>query len=160
MAVIPAIVSGAKKFAGKPMGVASKALAVATTAAVIYDSHINGRERAYSLDEIDSADRYYNQYKQYMTMDKESATISKLKKWWFNLQQSFSYYHIMSRSQGYLSGFGQTIINNLPLIGLSAVALKFKKVGKVAGALLAANGLKTLVYDVMGIGAKKAERKY
>ena len=52
MAVIPAIVSGAKKFAGKPIGVASKALAVATTAAVLYDSHINGRERAYSLDEL------------------------------------------------------------------------------------------------------------
>lgn len=160
MAVIPAIVSGAKKFAGKPMGVASKALAVATTAAVLYDSHINGRERAYSLDELDSADRYYNQYKQYMTLEKESATIAKLKKWWFNLQQSFSYYHIFSRSKGYLSGFGQTIINNIPVLALSAVALKFQTAGKVAGALLAASGLKTLVYDVMCIGAKKAERKY
>ena len=97
MAVIPAIISGAKKFSGKPMEYTAKALAVATTASVIYDSHINGRERAYSLDELDSADRYYNQYKQYMTMDKESATISKMKKWWFNMQQSFPYYHIISR---------------------------------------------------------------
>ncbi len=160
MAVIPAIISGAKKFAGKPMGIASKALAIATTASVIYDAHINGRERSYSLDEISTADRYYNQYKQYMTMEKESATIAKMKKWWFNLQQSFSYYHIISRTKGYLSGFGETIINSLPLIGLSAVALKFKTAGKVAGTLLAADGLKTLLYDVIGIGTKKAERKY
>lgn len=160
MAVIPAITSAAKKFAGKPMGVASKVLGVATVASVLYDSHINGRERAYSLDEISSADRYYNQYKQYMTMDKESATIAKLKKFWFNAQQNFSYYHIGSRAKGYLSGFGETIISGLPLIGLSAVALKFKNVGKIAGALLAANGVKTLLYDVMGMGARKAERKY
>lgn len=160
MAVIPAIISGVKKFSGKPMEITSKALAVATTASVIYDSHINGRERAYSLDELDSANRYYNQYKQYMTMDKESATISKMKKWWFNLQQSFPYYHIISRANGYLKGVGETIINSIPLIGLSAVALKFKTAGKIAGGLLAAAGIKTLMYDVIGIGAKKAERKY
>ncbi len=160
MAVIPAIVTGVKKFAGKPMGIASKALAVATTASVIYDSHINGRERAYSMDELDSADRYFNQYKQFMTMDKSSATISRMKKWWFNLQQSFSYYHIISRTKGYLSGVGETIIGSLPLVALSAIAFKFKTAGKVAGALLAANALKTLFYDVIGIGAKKSERKY
>lgn len=160
MAVIPAITSAAKKFAGKPLGVTSKVLGVATTAAVLYDAHINGRERAYSLDEISSADRYYNQFKQYMTMEKESATIAKMKKVWFNAQQNFSYYHIGARAKGYLSGFGETLVRGLPLIGLSAVALKFKNVGKVAGTLLAANGVKTLLYDVMGVGAKKAERKY
>lgn len=161
MSRIPASVTTAvKKFSGKPMGVMSKALGVATVAAVIYDSHINGRERAYSLDETESADRFYNQYKQYMTSEKESATISKLKKLWFNFQQDFSYFHIGSRLKGYLSGFGETLIKGLPLVALSAVALKFKTAGKLAGTLLAANGIKTLLYDVFGIGAKKAERKY
>ena len=61
---------------------------------------------------------------------------------------------------GYFKGFGNSIVRYLPNIALSAVALKFQTAGKVAGALLAASGLKTLVYDVMGIGTKKAERKY
>ena len=155
MAVIPGIMSGVKKFAGKPMGIASKALAIATTASVIYDMHINGRERAYSLDEIESADRYYNQYKQYMLQDTRSATTSKMKKLWFDFQQSFSYYHIISRVKGYLTGAGETIINSLPLIALSAIALKFKTAGKIAGTMLAASAVKTLLYDVMGINAEK-----
>jgi len=160
MAVIPAITSAAKKISGKPLGIASKVLGAATVASVLYDSHINGREKAYSLDEVSSGDRYYNQYKQFMTMEKPSATLSKMKKWWFNVQQDFSYYHLAARTKGYLSGFGNTIANSLPLVALSAVALKFKTTGKVAGVLLAANGIKTLLYDVMGIGAKKSERHY
>lgn len=160
MAVIPAITSAAKKFVGKPMGVASKVLGVATVASVLYDSHINGREKAYAVDSLSSADRFYNQYKQFMTMEKESATISKMKKWWFELQQDFSFLHIFDSAKGYASGFGQTIARGLPLLALSAVALKFKTAGKVAGALLAANGVKTLLYDVMGVGAKKSERNF
>ena len=158
--VIPAIKSAAKKISGKPLGIASKVLGVATAASVLYDAHINGRERANSLDSVNSADRYYNQYKQYMTLEKESATLAKMKKWWFDVQQNFSYYHIVTRAKGYLSGFSQTLVSDLPLLGLSAAALKFKNAGKVAGTLLAANGVKALLYDVMGIGAKKTERHY
>ncbi len=161
MSITPAsIAETAKKISGKPLGVMSKALGVATLASVIYDSHINGRERAYSLDEKESADRFYNQYKQYMTSERESMTINKLKKLWFNIQQDFPFYHMGSRLKGYLSGFGETLVKGLPLVVLSAVALKFKTAGKVAGTLLAANGIQTFLYDVCGIGAKKTERKY
>lgn len=160
MSVIPAITSAAKKISGKPMAVAAKALGAATVASVVYDAHINGRERAYSLDEVNSADRYMNQYKNYMTMEKPSATVAKMKKAWFNTQQNFSYYHFIDRAKGYFSGFGKTITENLPLIGLSALALKFKGIGKIAGGLLALNGIKTFTYDVMGIGNRKTERHY
>lgn len=160
MSVISSITSTAKTLSGRPLGIASKALGVATVASVVYDAHINGRERAYSTDEINTADRFSNQYKQYTTMEKGSATVAKLKKAWFNTQQNFSYYHLFDRTKGYFSGFGKTIVDNLPVLGLSAVALCFKNVGKVAGGLLALNGIKTLLYDVMGIGAKKSERKY
>ncbi len=158
--VIPRITTAAKKFSGKPLGVMSKAIAVATCASVLYDSHINGRERAYSLDEVESADRFYNQYKQFMTSERESATICKLKKIWYNMQQDFPFYHITSRSKGYFAGAGNTLLKNLPLIGLSAVALKFKNAGKIAGVLLGINALQSVLYDVMGIGAKKTERRY
>lgn len=160
MTAIQNITSALKSFSGKPMAVTSKALGVATCAAVLYDAHINGRERAYSCDEIESGDRFYNQYKQYMTCEKESATICKFKKIWFDMQQSFPLNHIGPRVKGYASGFGKTLLTDLPLIGLSAVSLKCKTLGKIAGVGLALNAVKTLAYDVMGIGAKKAERHY
>jgi hypothetical protein len=95
------------------------------------------------------------QYDQYMTMQKPSATTANLKKWWFETQQSFSYNHLITKTRGYVSAFGSTIARNLPVIALSAIALKCNKLGKVAGALLAVNGLKTLLCDVMGIGSTK-----
>lgn len=160
MSVIPKITSALKTFSGKPLGVASKAIGIGTCAAILYDSHVNGRERAYSTDEIESADRFSNQFSQYMTSEKESATICKLKSMWFNWQQDFPYYHIGSRIKGYAAGFGNTILKNLPLIGLSAVALKFKNAGKVAGCLIALDAAKTFLYDVAGVGAKKSERHH
>lgn len=158
--VIPKITTAAKKFSGKPLGVMSKAIAVATCASVLYDTHINGRERAYSLDEVESGDRFYNQFKQFMTSDRESATICKLKKIWYNLQQDFPFYHITSKTKGYFAGAGNTLLKSLPLIGLSAIALKFKKAGKVAGILLGINAIQALLCDVMGIDFKKPERRY
>ncbi|MCD7878419.1 MAG: hypothetical protein LUG16_00625 [Candidatus Gastranaerophilales bacterium] len=155
-AIIPKITSAAKKFSGKPLAVTSKVLGVAAAASVIYDAHVNGKEKAYACDSKDSADRYFNQYSQYMDCEKESGTLAKLKKLWFDSQQNFSYYHIGSKSKGYLSGVGHTLVNNLPLIGLSAAALKFKNVGKLAGVALIVHGTKTLLYDVMGIGKKKS----
>lgn len=153
--VIPKITTAAKKFSGKPLGIMSKAIAVATCASVLYDSHVNGREKAYSLDEIETADRFYSQYKQFMTSDRESATLSKFKNIWYNIQQDFPFYHITSKAKGYFSGVGKTLFEDLPLIGLSAVALKFKKTGKVAGVLLGLNALHSILYEIMGIGNKK-----
>ncbi len=160
MAAIAKISSALKTFSGKPLGYMSKALGVATVASVIYDAHVNGKERAYSLDEMESGDRFFNQYKQYMTSEKESATICKLKEMWFNLQQDFPFYHLTSKAKGYGIGAGYTIIRDLPLLALSAIALKFKTAGKVSGVLLALNGIKTFLYDVAGLGSKKTKNNY
>ncbi len=155
-AVVPKIGSNVKMIAGKPLSVSSKVLGIGTIASVIYDSHVNGKEKAVVSDEIGTGNRFYNQYKQYMNSDKESATLCRLKKMWFDAQQSYSYFHIGTRIRGYVSAFTDTMLGNLPLVGLSAVAIKFKRIGKVAGILLGLNAAKTVLYDVMGIGAKKS----
>lgn len=160
MNVVNVISTTAKKISGKPLGIASKVLGAATVASVIYDSHINGREKAYSTDSIESGDRLFEQYKNYSTMNKESATIAKAKGLWFNMQQGFPLYHLGSKTKGYLSGFGKTFIQDLPLLALSAVALKFKNVGKAAGVLLGAVGVTTFLHDVVGIDKNKHNLKY
>lgn len=162
MAVGSAVTSAVKKFYGKPMGYASKALGVAAVASVLYDAHINAKERSICTDQIESGDRFYNQYKQYMTMQKPSATISRFKKWWFNFQQSLSIFHIGSKVKGYLSGFAETLGNEVPVIALSTMALIPKKpvLNKTAGTFLALHGIKTLLYDVMGLGDKKTDGRF
>ncbi|MBQ4122387.1 hypothetical protein IJD44_01495 [bacterium] len=149
------ITSALKTFSGKPLAVTSKVLGAATCAAVLYDAHVNGRERAGVQDMNDTADRFENQYNQYLTSDKESATICKMKKLWYNAQQDFPYYHVISRTKGYLSAFGSTLFKDIPLIALSVLAIKTKDIGKVAGVLLAGHGLKTFLYDVIGIASEK-----
>ncbi|MCD7779507.1 MAG: hypothetical protein LUH05_02405 [Candidatus Gastranaerophilales bacterium] len=154
MAKISAIKPALKKITGKPMGVASKMLGAATVASVIYDAHVNGAENALLYDEVETGKRCLNQYHHCETSDTKSATINKFKKIWYETQQNFPF-HAGYKIKGYVGGFGQTIINNIPLLALSAVALKFKNAGKIAGGLLAVNGIKTLLYDVVGIGKDK-----
>ena len=162
------IVSTAKTFSGKPLGVASKVLGVATVASVIYDSHINGRENSYTKDEVLSADRYLNLYKQYVTSPSKSATVSKMKKDWFMSQQTNSYFHFFTKTKAYAREFLGTLGVNLPKIALSALTLlsiknKNKAVstlGKAAGCILGASWGKTILFDVLGIGAKKIDREY
>ena len=156
MASISAITTALKKFSGKPLAVTSKVLGAATVASVLYDSHINGREKAIVTDDIESADRFIDQYNNYIVSDKESATVAKLKKGWFDMQQGFSFFHPISKGKGYLTGFGKTVCNELPNVVLSAVALKSKGwLGKASGVLLAANAVKTIVCDVLGVGSTK-----
>ncbi len=156
MASISAITTALKKFSGKPLAVTSKVLGAATVAAVVYDSHVNGKEKAIVTDELESADRFIDQYNNYIVSDKESATVAKMKKGWFDMQQSFSFFHPVSKGKGYLKGFGRTVCNELPAVALSAAALLSKGwVGKASGVLLACNAVKTLVCDVLGIGSTK-----
>ncbi len=158
MAISPNITTALKKFSGKPLGVMSKALGVATVASVIYDAHVNAKEKAIVTDNLESVDRFSRQYDQYMSSTKESATVCKLKKHWFDFQQNFSLYHPISKTKGYVGGFINTAINELPVIGLSALALASKSwLGKASGVMLALNGIKTLFVDVLGVGAKKRD---
>ena len=173
MAITPAVigqkvVSAAKTLSGKPLGIATKALGAATVASVIYDSHINGRERAFSQDEVKSGKRYFNLFKQYMTSPSNSATVSQLKKGWFYGQQTSSCFHFWTKARGYAEGFANTIGANLPRIGLSALSLLSIRnknklvgtVGKIAGVLLAASWAQTILTDVMGKTVKNPEREY
>lgn len=145
-----------KKFSGKPMAVTSKILGVATVASVIYDAHVNAKERATVTYENDSANKLYNNYRQYMVSNKESATVCKLKKAWFDSKQTFSVDRPISLTKGYLSGFGNTLLDNFPELTFSAIAICGKKFfSKASGVLLALNGLKTLVFDVISSPYKK-----
>ena len=158
MAISQNVTTALKKFSGKPLGVMSKALGVATVASVIYDAHVNAKEKAIVTDNLESVDRFSRQYDQYMSSTKESATVCKLKKHWFDFQQNFSLYHPISKTKGYVGGFINTAINELPVIGLSALALASKSwLGKASGVMLALNGIKTLFVDVLGVGAKKRD---
>ncbi len=151
--IIPKVGRAAKRFSGKPLAVTSKVLGAATIASVLYDSHINGKEKAYSLERNNMADRYQSQYEQYMSMDKASATTAALKKWWFDSLQSTNIPNIIDKIKGYAGGFGSTTLSGIGKIGLSAVALKSKgKLGKIAGVALLIDGLKNILHDVMGIG--------
>lgn len=75
------------------------------------------------------------------------------------MQQSFSFFHPVSKTKGYLAGFVKTICTELPAVALSVVSLASKSwVGKTAGVLLAGNAIKTLVCDVMGVGSTKPRK--
>ena len=157
--VVSKIGNYAKGLSSRKMEVASKALGFATCASVVYDMHVNGKEKAISLDNIETADRYENNYKHFMFMNKPSQTVADLKSWWFDMQNSFSWFHVISRLSGYFYGASQTVLSNLPEIGLSVLALKTKKhpvLGKTAGVLLGVNAVKTLLHDVMGVGSNKS----
>ena len=159
MASISGITTALKKFSGKPLAVTSKVLGAATAAAVLYDAHSLGREKAIVTDDIESADRFIDQYNNYIMSDKESATVAKLKKGWFDMQQSFSFFHPVSKAKGYVAGFGKTLCTELPAVALSVTALASKSwIGKTAGVLLAGNAIKTLVCDVMGVGSTKPRK--
>ena len=156
--VMTKIGSVAKKISGRPLEVTSKVLGAATIASVVYDSHINGKEKAIVTDRIETADRYEHNYRQYMTLNKQSQSVADCKNFWFNMQQTFSWLHIFSRAGGYFMGASQTILGNLPEIGLSILALKTKNhkfLGKAAGTALGINAAKTLIYDIIGIGKSK-----
>ncbi len=146
------------KFSGKPLELTSKALGVVTIASVAYDTHINGKEKSIVTDRIETADRYEKNYRQYMSLDKQSQTVADCKNSWFNMQKSFSWFHIFSRAGGYFAGAAHTILSNLPELALSAVALRTKNhkfLGKTAGIMLGINALKTFVYDIAGVGKDK-----
>lgn len=148
----------AMKLSGRPLEVTSKLLGAGTIASVAYDSHINGIEKSIVNDRIETADRYEHNYRQYMSLGNKSQTVADGKNMWFRMQQTFSWTHILSRTSGYLAGSVQTILGNLPEIALSILALKTKNhkfLGKTAGILLGINAIKTVLYDIIGIGKSK-----
>lgn len=145
------VVNVAKKLGGKPLLYASKGVGVVATAAVLYDAHINGVEKAIVKDDIDTANRFYNQHRQFRMSNTNSATVSKMKNVWYEMQQSFPFNHSTSKVFGYLGGFCMTVAKNLPVLALSAVSVLAKNptVSKVAGSLIAAYGAKVVCDDVI-----------
>lgn len=158
MAVIPHIGAAVKIFSKKPLEITSKVLGAAVMTSVLYDAHINAKERAKVLDIVNTADRYEQNYKQYMHLEKRSQTIADLKNLWFGMQRSFSWVHLYSKAAGYIEGAFKTLWSNIPEIALSIAAVKsgkYKTLGKAAGIVLAADTAKTLLYDTAGIGTGK-----
>ena len=144
-----------KNISSNPLELTAKAAGVLTAGSVVYDAHSSGLSKAKSTDRVETADRYDSNFKQYMTMEKKSQTVADLKKRWFRMQQSFQFYHITSKITGYLNGASNIVLDNLPELGLSALAVatrKFKGIGIAAGALLCLNGAKTFLHDIVGIG--------
>lgn len=169
MKIISTVATTAQKLSGKPLGVMSKALGIASAAAIIYDAHVNGRERANGIAEVETADRFYNDYYQYLSSDSGSATTGKMKKTWFEIKTALPFYEPLSRTKGYLYGVTKTLTEELPVLFLSATALIFGKhafigkkcsklgnaIGKTAGAMLALNVTDKILYEVIGVGKKK-----
>ncbi len=160
MSKITSVINAAKKISKKPLSVASLGIGAACAASVVYDTHINGKEKALADDRIYGADRLFKQHKQFMEMDKSSASLAKAKSLYYDSQFACSYYHLYTKLKGYIKGAGQTLINALPVVGLSALAIKFHKniVGKASGILLGVHAVKTLLYDVVGIGNKSDKK--
>ena len=164
-----AVAGAAKSFvSGSPVQVGSRIIGAATAASLVYDSHINGRERAFTLDEVASGNRLMNMNRQYKQSNSSSATVSQMKKGLFYGQMASPCFHFWTKLSGYVQGFGHTIINNLPRIGLCAATLlgmksgnkAMKTAGVVAGGLVAADWLRTIAVDVLGIGSKSKDRYY
>ena len=139
------------KLAGKPLEYGSKAIGVVALSAILYDAHINGKEGAIVKDDIDTANRVYNQYNNYLKSSTGSATVAKMKNTWYQIRQSFPFDHSTSKILGYLGGFGMTLAKNMHIIGLSALAILAKKptVAKVAGSMVGIYGAKVVADDVL-----------
>lgn len=158
MAIITKIYDTAKKFSGRPLEITSKAMGFVTIGSVAYDSHINARENSIVSDRLNTADRFIQNYNNYISMEPRSQTIANMKNKFFDMQQTFTWPHIISRVTGYLGGFIDTLSSNLPEIALSILAIKTKSckfLGKTAGVLLSINALKTILYDIIGFGRDK-----
>ena len=140
-----------KKFAGKPLEYGSKAIGVVALSAILYDAHVNGKEGAIVKDELDTANRVYNQYNQYLKSYTGSATIAKMKNTWYEIQKAFPFDHSTSKVLGYLGGFGMTIAKNIHVIGLSALSIFAKNptISKAAGSMVALYGAKVVTDDVL-----------
>lgn len=156
MTSVTNITTALKKFSGKPLAVTSKMLAAATVASVIYDSHVCGKEESNVKYERDSANKMHNNYKQYISSNSGSATVGMLQKLWFDSKQDYTVDNQLSKVKGYISGFTTKLIPNLPVLGLSGVALLGKKAfSKISGALLGLNIAKILICDVINSPYKK-----
>ena len=156
ISTVSKIGSETKKFVTKD--ISCKVLGGVTLASVVYDMYEHGKEKAVAKDIVETAERYDENYRNYMNMRKPSQTIADMKNGWFEMQHSFSWTHIVSKVSGFLKGISQVVMANLPEIVLSVLALKVKNhqfLGKLSGGLLSINALKVVLFDVMGIGSGK-----
>ena len=151
---VSAVTTALKKFSGKPLSVVSKAIGAVSAASVIYDMHVHGKESALSTDRIETGNISYNNYREYMQMDSDSAVTAKAKKVWYDMKNAPAVYHPILLAGGYIKGAVNRFINVLPIAVLSVLALKCKGLGKVAGVLLAGHAVKSVLFDVIGLGRK------
>ncbi len=153
--VLKKVPGAVKKISGKPLGIASKVMGAAAIASVVYDAHVNAAEKADTYDSVKTADKMHNDYKRYITSNKKSATLAKLKRYWYDMQQNTLGFHFINKTAGYTGEFVSTAVSNAPKLLLAGAALAFKKAGKIAGIVLLLDAVRTFIFDVAGLGAKK-----
>lgn len=143
--IIPTVAKRATSILAKTAGLAG-------AAAILYDSHKCGQSDAKMLESTEAADVLIKQFNNSKISNTRSTIVSKLQDGFFNIQLNSGVSGFMANLKGYASGFGNNIVNNAIPLALSAGALFLKKGSKLCAAGLAACGVKTLLYDVMGIG--------
>ena len=125
---------------------------LAGAAAILYDSHKCGQSDAKVREYTESTDVLIKQFNDSKISNSRSTIVSKLQDGFFNIQLNSGINGFLANTKGYISGFGNNVLNNAIPLALSAGALFLKKGSKLCAAGLAACGVKTLLYDVMGIG--------
>lgn len=125
---------------------------LAGMAAIIYDSHKCAQADAKTREYLESTDILIKHYNNSMISNSRSTILCKLQDEVLNMRLSSGIYGFMANIKGYIGGFSQNVFANAAAMGLSAGALFLKKGNKLCAAGLAVVALKTLIYDVWGIG--------
>lgn len=144
--------------AKRAVSLLAKTAGLAGAAAIIYDSHKCGQADGKMKEYTDGTDVLIKQYNDSKISNSRSTIAHKLQKDFFNIQLNSGVNGFMAHTAGYVSGFGGNILNNIIPLGLSAGALFLKKGSKLCAVGLGICGLKTLFYDVMGIGRSPKQK--
>ncbi len=138
--------------AKRATSIIARTAGLAGAAAILYDSHKCGKSDAKVKEYTESTDVLIKQFNDSKISNSRSTIVSKLQDGLFNVRLNSGISGFMANLKGYVCGFGSNIVNNtIPLV-LSAGALFLKKGSKLCAAGLTVCGVKTLLYDVMGIG--------
>ena len=144
--------------ARRTTSILAKTAGLAGAAAIIYDSHKCGQADAKSREYIESTDVLIKQFNDSRISNSRSTIASRLQDKLFDIRLNSGYNGFIANVKGYTSGFFSQLTTSIVPLALSAGALFLKKGGKLCAAGLALCGLKTLIYDVAGIGRSPKQK--
>ena len=138
--------------AKRAVSLLARTAGLAGAAAIIYDSHKCGQADAKTTEYIESTDVLIKQLNDSKISNSRSTILGRMQDGLYEMRLNSGYDGFIANTKGYLSGFGNNIVNNALPLALSAGALFLKRGSKLCAAGLAVCGIKALLYDVMGIG--------